>query len=112
MSLRAQKGTPLPAKIFPLGDLHEAYQWCLEFENLVDEVVLADLPRRLREARVLGYMIREAPSIRGRRNVARDILACSDNGALSRLADFYINNLFLACEYGISSGPLHLLTYK
>ncbi|KAF8902923.1 hypothetical protein CPB84DRAFT_1775216 [Gymnopilus junonius] len=96
MALRAQKGTPLPPNVFPVSDLHEAYQWCLEFENAVDDITLADLPRRLREARVLGYMLREALNVRGRKNVAKDILACPDDSALSRLADFYINNLFLA----------------
>ncbi|KDR75041.1 hypothetical protein GALMADRAFT_140593 [Galerina marginata CBS 339.88] len=93
--MRAQKGTPLPPNIYPSGGVHDAYERCLEFEKAVDDIPLADLRKRLREARLLGYMIREAPTDKGRATIAKEILECAGELESSNLANSYINHIFL-----------------
>ncbi|KAI0246066.1 hypothetical protein BJV78DRAFT_1135986, partial [Lactifluus subvellereus] len=54
-------------------------------------------------ARVLGYLIRHAPTDHGRTNISNEVMDCEDDNKLVELAQLYINN-FIRC-FKSAKGP-------
>ncbi|KDQ61386.1 hypothetical protein JAAARDRAFT_190164 [Jaapia argillacea MUCL 33604] len=83
---------PLPPNDYANDSLwHRAYDRCQRLEQVSGNV---DLKTIL--ARLLGYMVREAPTDIGRTNISQDIIGCSDESELYILADMYMNH-FVRC---------------
>ncbi|THH07530.1 hypothetical protein EW146_g9291 [Bondarzewia mesenterica] len=81
---------PLPPNQYlPETRWHTAYEKCLNLE------ILPATPQRTPSlqmcARVLGYMMLEAPLPAGRDNVSNEIVDCADAEALRRLARLYMD---------------------
>ena len=76
-------------------DALSAYNVCLDFER---EAAKTDPIRRIR-ARVLGYLILYAPSIRARQEVIIAIHSCSQNkDDLSERGKGFINYFIRTCK--------------
>ena len=98
---------PLPHNHYAPGLWHNAYQCCIEFETYAQQDPgpvrrsQTYLPTRVVCARLLGYLIREAPTSEGRNNVSREIRSADSKGysALEELAKFYMQRLLRCCEY-------------
>ena len=71
----------------------KAYRTCLQHEAQAETQV--DFMR----ARVLGYVIREAPNNESRDTICHDINSCHEYSAFCDLANGYIRFLAQLCEY-------------
>ncbi|THH03489.1 hypothetical protein EW146_g10433 [Bondarzewia mesenterica] len=80
--------TALPPNNYAPGPWREAYDICLRFERNAGD----SQPKRLMCARFLGYMVLEAPAVRGRDNFSNEIKSCANEEALKKLAMLYINH--------------------
>lgn len=54
--------------------------------------------RKLIHARVLGHLLREAPSMRARENVADQVNSCQNNDQLDALGEMYFLHYICSCE--------------
>ena len=54
--------------------------------------------RKLIHARVLGHLLREAPSMHARENVANQVNSCQNNDQLDALGEMYFLHYICACE--------------
>jgi hypothetical protein len=54
--------------------------------------------QKLIHARVLGYLILEAPSIRASEFVAKEVNACRSEGQLDEMGEMYLHHHLRACE--------------
>jgi hypothetical protein len=54
--------------------------------------------RKLIHARVLGHLLREAPSMRATENVADQVNSCQNNDQLDALGEMYFLHYICACE--------------
>jgi hypothetical protein len=54
--------------------------------------------RKLIHARVLGHLLREAPSMRASENVADQVNSCQNNDQLDALGEMYFLHYICACE--------------
>ncbi len=79
--------------------LHSAYSYCLDLEQ--NETKYGWLEPQMC-ARLLGYMILEAPTEEGRKEIALDITRCARQGntntGLQALAELYAEHFLRVCE--------------
>jgi hypothetical protein len=54
--------------------------------------------RKLIHARVLGHLLREAPSMQASENVAKQVNSCQNNDQLDALGEMYFLHYICACE--------------
>ncbi|KIM43725.1 hypothetical protein M413DRAFT_387497 [Hebeloma cylindrosporum] len=96
MAAHLQMNQPLPPNPYSAVtnlEWHNAYSCCLDFQNETTSVA------QITRARVLGYLIIEAPIQEGRTYVCDEILRCNGNSdKLWELADLYITHLIRLCE--------------
>src|SRR6266404_3351628 len=108
-----QKNTPrelfhMPEKLpnhLPLNfedseEIREAYLKILTAENNASTMASKSKAhgRRLMRIRVLGHLIREAPSIKARECVAGDVNRCLDEKMIEALGEFYRTRFILTCK--------------
>ena len=89
--------TALPENEYPPGLWHDAYNRCLDFETTAHDLPELRSNARSMEARILGYLIREAPTPQGRDCLATEITSCLDDEALSELATLYLDHFIRCC---------------
>jgi hypothetical protein len=70
---------------------------------LLLEQAAADADPKLRElrlvhARILGYLIREGPSIRAIEHVAKEVNTCRDNDQIDKIGEMYQLHFIRVCE--------------
>lgn len=95
-------GTALPPNTFPAGtQKFTAYARCMQLEERASELQ-SDGPSPLVCARVLGYMLKYAPTQHGLVNTAAAINDCPGHSELTRLAEFYFNTFIRCCESRVS----------
>ena len=54
--------------------------------------------RKLIHARVLGHLLREAPSMHARENVANQVNSCQNDDQLDALGEMYFLHYIFTCE--------------
>jgi len=90
---------------------------------LLQQEAAADADPKLRDqklvhARILGYLIREGPSIQASEHVAKDVNACQDNDQMDKIGEMYQLNFIRVCEppplrrFCLSDGLLIVKKYK
>ncbi|KAF8964874.1 hypothetical protein BDZ97DRAFT_1904240 [Flammula alnicola] len=87
---------PLPPNPYNTGQqavLHAAYKRCVILQNSHLEVVQCGRLSVLICARLLGYMILEAPIDEGRTEFVSEIVRCVNDVDLQKLAEVYKNHL-------------------
>lgn len=92
---------PLPSNPYNTcqqGTLHAAYKRCVSLQNSHSEVVQAGRLSVLICARLLGYMILEAPTDEGRAEFVSEIVRCVNDEDLQKLAELYKNHLLRLCK--------------
>ena len=97
----------IPENEYPPGLWHDAYSRCLDFETTARDLPEIRSNTRFMEARILGYLIREAPTLQGRDCLAIEITSCLDDDALSELATLYLDH-FIRCCASYSWRPVGL----
>ena len=103
---------PLPPNPYNTGQqavLHAAYKRCVILQNSHSEVGQRGRLSVLICARLLGYMILEAPTDEGRTEFVSEIVRCVDDMDLQKLAEVYKNHLLRLCKL-LSSWLCPLLT--
>jgi hypothetical protein len=70
------------------GPWYDAYDRCLNFESTSLYMTQPEAEMRAREARILGYLVLEAPTNDSRHNIAREVSSCVNNASLSQLQIF------------------------
>ncbi len=91
----------LPANWFDpktAKDQFNAYARCKSFEERAHSIQRDGLSP-LVCARILGYLLKFAPTTEGRATFAREVNSCCDDSALIALADEYTENFIRCCEY-------------
>ncbi|KAG8938888.1 hypothetical protein FRC04_007344 [Tulasnella sp. 424] len=96
---------PLPANDYPSDSPHfHAYERCLELERSEEKASgNSSIPPKIC-GRILGYMMREAPTSDGCDNVQREIESCESDEVLHALAHFYA--MFFLRLFKKSKGPI------
>jgi hypothetical protein len=92
---------PLPSNPYNTGQqavLHVAYGRCTTLQNRHSQVVPCSHLSVLICARILGYMILEAPTDEGRTELATEIVRCVGDEDLQKLAEIYKNHLLRVCK--------------
>lgn len=93
---------PLPVNLYNQRDqkeVHDAYERCLDLENRHAQVLLRGHLPVLVCARLLGYLLRQAPTDEGRKILALEIMRCGDDKALQSLASIYDTRFRRVCEF-------------
>lgn len=95
--------SPLPKNPYSTpseGRWHDAYDMCLKIEPALADPLEEDAVH----ARLLGYLILEAPTPAGRDYISEEILNCEGNTAkLSELVKFFVSSVMPVCELYILS---------
>ncbi|KIM37202.1 hypothetical protein M413DRAFT_31135 [Hebeloma cylindrosporum] len=103
MAAQLQKNQPLPPNPYSAVtnlEWHNAYSSCLNFQNETRSAI------QIIRARVLGYLILEAPIQEGRTYVCSEIFRCNGNSdKLWKLADLYITHLIRFFKQSKSTTP-------
>jgi hypothetical protein len=82
-----------------VSEIRSAYSKILLLQRQADAVADPKLrEQRLVRARVLGYLIREGPSIQASEYVAKDVNACADDDRMEQLGDIYQLHFIRLCE--------------
>lgn len=94
---------PLPVSPVWLSALPQDHKWYLSYEKCLrlessDLKVSGCLPAEM-SARILGYLLQEAPTDAGRDYIARAIDICVDTPALLQLAKNYLNSILKFCQF-------------
>lgn len=85
---------------------HDAYDACLKIEP----ASTGDTEKDVVYARILGYLILEAPASAGRDYISEEILNCEGNTTkLLELAEFFVSSVMPICESHI---PPSLVGFK
>ena len=85
----------LPSRLSASPTIRGAYPIILRFEQSAQT---HPDPKRLIYARILGYLILEGPSDEARVAVAREVLSCADEDALTTNGKMYCDHYIRACE--------------
>jgi len=56
------------------------------------------LKQRLVHARILGYLVREGPSLRASEHVAKEVNSCQDNDQMEKIGEMYHLHFIRVCE--------------
>ncbi|KAF8875055.1 hypothetical protein BD779DRAFT_1613478 [Infundibulicybe gibba] len=91
-----------------LLDSYHAYRRCLDLEDHHATVEKTGILTVLICARLLGYMLIEAPVDAGREDFATEVIRCADDEALQALANLYKNHLI--CCFWSNKGPIPIPT--
>lgn len=90
---------PLPENQYPPDSLHfHAYERCLELERSAEGPANKSALSSQTCGRILGHMMREAPTSVGCDNVQKEIESCATNDDLRALAQVYATNFFRICN--------------
>jgi hypothetical protein len=103
-ALSAFMPVSLPINPFQIDSTpSNAYDVCLMIEGRASGAsdTRGHKPSELVCARLLGYMLIHAPIDTGRDYLAKEILSCTDDDGLERLAKFYFNHLIRLCAYSL-----------
>lgn len=84
---------PLPANNFTEGKQRDAYERVLYWEH-----ASAQDPDKMMRARVLGYLMHEAPTADGKDHMADEINDCDSENELIDLSIIYIKHFIRCCE--------------
>jgi len=81
-----------------ISEIRSAYSKIL----LLEEKAAADTDRKVSEqrlvhARILGYLIREGPSIRASEHVAKEVNSCEDNDQMFKIGEMYHLHFIRPC---------------
>ena len=80
-------------------EIRSTYSMSLLLEHAASSISDPKLcERKLIHARVLGHLLREAPSMRATENVANQVNSCQNNDQLDALGEMYFLNYICACE--------------
>ena len=82
-----------------IQEIRSAYSMTL----LLEHAASSDTDPKIRErklihARVLGHLLREAPSMHATENVANQVNSCQNNDQLDALGEMYFLHYICACE--------------
>ena len=91
--------------------------------TLLLEEAAADADRKVREqrlvhARILGYLIREGPSLQASEHVAKEVNSCEDDDQMFKIGEMYHLHFIRPCEppsphrFCLSDGLLIVKRYK
>ena len=98
-----QKPTPLPENPFPPNAFHVAYQRCLALEAAAPNLKAPQhCPPPIVCARLLGHLLRLAPTSDGQGQLQRGITSATDDATLMQVARVYLNNFVRTCELQLS----------
>ncbi len=94
---------PLPSNL-PLHfedskEINDAYSKILTIEQDTS-VMTHSLETKLMRVRLLGYLIREAPSIKAREYIAAHVNRCPDEKTIEALGEFYCVRFIRICIKG------------
>jgi len=77
----------------------QAYIRVLAHEEWASEAQTSDRRRKLTCARVLGFLLLEAPSVHARHSVINEVNSCQgDNGRLFQLGEMFLEHYICLCE--------------
>src|SRR6266852_5604200 len=80
-------------------EIHSAYSMTLLLEHAASSITDPQLrERKLIHARVLGHLLREAPSMHASENVANQVNSCQNNDQLDGLGEMYFLHFICSCE--------------
>lgn len=54
--------------------------------------------KKLKHARILGYLIREGPTTKAKERVAQDVNSCSNDDEMDKLGEMYYDHYIRVCE--------------
>ena len=91
---------------FNTAYFHAAYESCLDLERRHGQVKQCGNLQVLVCARFLGHMLLEAPTNAGRRDFASEILRCTGDDDLQKLAGAYKDHFLRVCEFILHTGLL------
>lgn len=82
-----------------VSEMHPAYSRIL----LLEKTAHSNSNRKIREqkliyARILGYIIREGPSVRASERVAKEVISCQNDDQMDKLGEIYYLHYIRACE--------------
>ena len=82
-----------------IQEIHSAYSMTLLLEHAASSNTDPKIrERKLIHARVLGHLLREAPSMHATENVANQVNSCQNNDQLDVLGELYFLHYICACE--------------
>ncbi|KAJ3501682.1 hypothetical protein NLJ89_g9227 [Agrocybe chaxingu] len=97
--------TPLPPNPFSnLTISHEAFSKCLDLERRREQAQQDGRLSALICARLLGYLLLEAPVETGRDKIALKIMQCVDDASLQVLREMYKDHLIRCCQHQSEMG--------
>src|SRR6266849_1496135 len=80
-------------------EIRSAYSMTLLLEHAASSITDPKIrERKLIHARVLGHLLREAPSMHASENVANQVNSCQNNDQLDALGEMYFLHFICACE--------------
>ena len=82
-----------------IQEIRSAYSMTLLLEHVASSNTDPKIrERKLIHARVLGHLLREAPSMRASENVANQVNSCQNNDQLDALGEMYFLRYIYACK--------------
>jgi hypothetical protein len=89
----------LPESLEASVEICSAYSKILELEkDAVSDANPKTRERKLIHARILGYLIREGPSMHASEHVAKEVNDCQDYDQSYRLGEMYLYHYIGICE--------------
>jgi hypothetical protein len=80
-------------------ELRSAYSMTLLLEHAASSITDPEIcERKLIHARVLGHLLREAPSMHASENVANQVNSCQNDDQLDALGEMYFLHYICSCE--------------
>ena len=81
-----------------VSEIRSAYSKILLLEQAAADADPKLREQRLVHARILGYIIREGPSIRASEHVAKEVNSCQDNDQMDKIGERYQLHFIRLCE--------------
>jgi hypothetical protein len=81
-----------------ISEIRSAYSKILQLEKAAADADREVREKRLIYARILGYLIREGPSIQASKCVAEEVNLCEDNDQMNNLGEMYHLQFIRPCE--------------
>jgi len=91
----------IPESLNASSHILSAYAKILRLEKVPDHSPRSK--REIREkklihARILGYLIREGPSMQAKERVAKEVNSCLDDDEMDKLGEMYYSHYIRVCE--------------
>jgi len=81
-----------------VSEIRSAYSKILLLEQAAARADRNVREQRLFRARILGYLIREGPSMRASEHVAKEVNSCQDNDQMDKIGEMYHLHFIRVCE--------------